>query len=110
MIRRVWRSNPILSLAFVLALGACLFFTGRAVVFATNLYFRSERPVAGWMTPRYIARAYGLDRDDLAALLASHDPEDATKPLYRIADRDDLALQALIAEVQALVDAKDAGQ
>lgn len=109
MIRRIWSSNPILSLAFVLALAACLFFTGRAALFATNLYFRAEKPVAGWMTPRYIALAYGVEDADLAALLASRSPEDQRKPLYRIAQRDDLALVALIAEVQALVDAKGGG-
>lgn len=110
MILRLWRTNPILSLAFVLAVAACLFFTGRAALFATNLYFRSEKPVAGWMTPRYIALAYGLDEDVLARLLASPTPEDQRKPLYRIAQINDVALGVLIEQVQAQVDAKDAGQ
>lgn len=110
MIRRIWKRNPILSLAFVLAVVACLFFAGRATLFAVNLYFRSERPVAGWMTPRYIALAYGLDRDTLSRLLATTDRDDAQSPLHRIADRNGVTLGALIAEVQAAVDAKDAGQ
>ena len=110
MIRRIWKRNPILSLAFVLAVAACLFFTGRATLFAVNLWFRAEQPVAGWMTPRYIALAYGLDRDSLARLLATTDRDDAEKPLYRIADRSGMTLEDLIADVQALVDAKDAGQ
>jgi hypothetical protein len=110
MILRLWRKNPVLLLAFVLAVAACLFFSGRAALFATNLYFRSEKPVAGWMTPRYIALAYGLEDADLATLLANPTPEDERKPLYRIAQINDVALGVLIAEVQALVDAKDAGQ
>lgn len=110
MIRRIWKRNPILSLAFVLAVAACLFFTGRATLFAVNLWFRSEKPVAGWMTPRYIALAYGLDRDPLARLLSLADSDDARMPLYRIADRNEVTLEDLIADVQALVDAKDAGQ
>ncbi|MBA4352742.1 MAG: hypothetical protein C0427_16030 [Rhodobacter sp.] len=109
MIRRLWRSNPVLSLAFILALAACLFFTGRAALFATNLYFRSEKPVAGWMTPRYIALAYGLEDDDLTALLGNPTPEDQRKPLYRIAQRNDVPLVEMISDVQALVDAKDGG-
>ncbi|MEN9409179.1 MAG: hypothetical protein RL216_1153 [Pseudomonadota bacterium] len=110
MIRRIWSRNPILSLAFVLAVAACLFFTGRATLFAVNLYFRSEKPVAGWMTPRYIALAYGLDGADLARILHSTRRDDAREPLYRIAETADLPVADLIADVQAAVDAKGAGQ
>jgi hypothetical protein len=110
MIRRMWKRNPILSLTFALAVAACLFFTGRATLFAVNLWFRAEKPVAGWMTPRYIALAYGLDDDALTRLLATTDRDDARKPLYRIADRNGVTLDGLIADVQALVDAKDAAQ
>lgn len=110
MIRRIWKRNPILSLAFVLAVAACLFFTGRATLFAVNLWFRSEKPVAGWMTPRYIALAYGLEGEELARILDTITRDDARKPLYRIADNADVPVETLIAEVQAAIDAKDAGQ
>ena len=110
MIRRIWKRNPVLSLAFVLAVAACLFFTGRATLFAVNLYFRSEKPVAGWMTPRYIALAYGLEGEELARILAPATRDDARVPLYSLADTADIPLADLIAELQAAIDAKDAGQ
>jgi len=110
MIRRIWKRNPILSLVFVLAVTACLFFTGRATLFAVNLSFRSEKPVAGWMTPRYIALAYGLEGEELARILAPATRDDARQPLYRIADAADVPLGDLIAALQAAIDAKDAGQ
>jgi hypothetical protein len=55
MIRRIWQRNPLLSAAFLLAVASCLFFTWRAVDMALILTNRAEKPVAGWMTPRYIA-------------------------------------------------------
>jgi hypothetical protein len=82
---------------------------GVQVVYWSTAAHQNQQ-LEGWMTPRYIALAYGVEDADLAALLASRSPEDQRKPLYRIAQRDDLALAALIADVQALVDAKGAGQ
>lgn len=110
MIRRIWRRNPILTLAFLLALGACVFFSFRAVNMAMVLANRAEKPVAGWMTPRYIARAYGLDRDDLARLLATTDREDARQPLYSLAREQGVPVTDLIAEIQALVAAQDGAE
>ncbi|PLL13480.1 hypothetical protein C0V75_08910 [Tabrizicola sp. TH137] len=107
MIRRIWQRNPILTLAFLLALAACFFFTGRAMNMALILANRADKPVAGWMTPRYIARSYGLEREDLAAVLATADRDDARQPLYSLAQEQGLPVADLIAEVQALVDAQE---
>lgn len=111
MIRRIWQRNPILTLAFLLALAASLFFASRAVNMAIVLANRAEKPVAGWMTPRYIARSYGLERDDLGRiLLAVDDRDDARQPLYALAREQGVPLADLIAEIQALVDAQDGAE
>lgn len=108
MIRRIWQRNPILTLAFLLALGASLFFATRAVNMAIVLANRAEKPVAGWMTPRYIVRSYGLDRDDLGRILATvDDREDLRQPLYALARDEGVPVADLIAAIQALVDAQD---
>lgn len=104
MIGRILRRNPLLALAFIGAVCACLFFAWRAVDTALILANRAEKPVAGWMTPRYIARSYGLDRDDLRRLLPVADSEDANQPLYALAREDGVPVTELITAVQALVD------
>jgi hypothetical protein len=106
MIRRIWQRNPLLSAAFLLAVASCLFFTWRAVDMALILTNRAEKPVAGWMTPRYIANSYGLDRDDLAALLDTADGDDARQPLYALAREQDVPVIDMIRAVQALIDSK----
>ena len=91
--RPVWRRHPILTLAFALAVVATLVFGFRAAKFALALHWRSEQPVASWMTPRYIARTYGLDQ-----------------PLFAIAGEQGVPTADLIAAVQAAVDAQDGGE
>ena len=110
MIRRLWRKNPGLTLAFALALLATLFFGGRAIMFAVTLNYRAEQPVAGWMTPRYIARTYGLEREELAILLTTTDKDDLRQPLYTIAREQGVTVSDLISTVQQAIDAQDAAE
>ena len=110
MIRRFWTRSPALTLAFLLAIAACLFFTGRTALYTANLYWRSEKPVAGWMTPRYIALAYGVDRDRLATLLSTDDREDLRQPLYAIARENGVPVIDVITSVQSLIDAQDSAE
>lgn len=108
--RPVWRRHPILTLAFALAVVATLVFGFRAAKFALALHWRSEQPVASWMTPRYIARTYGLDRDALARLIGTTDRDDLGQPLFAIAGEQGVPTADLIAAVQAAVDAQDGGE
>ncbi len=110
MIRRLWRKSPALTLAFALALAATLFFGGRAILFAVTLSYRAEQPVAGWMTPRYIARTYDIDRDDLKVILSTTDRDDLRQPLYTIAREQGVSVIDLIDAVQAAVDTRDAAE
>jgi hypothetical protein len=108
--RPVWKRHPLLALAFALAVVATVFFAARAVSFAITLHWRSEQPVASWMTPRYIARTYGIDRADLARLLGTADTDDLRLPLFTIAQQRDIPTADLLATVQAVIDAQDAGE
>ncbi len=110
MIRRLWRKSPVLTFAFALALAATLFFAGRAVMFAVTLSYRAELPVAGWMTPRYIARTYGIERDDLALILSTADRDDLRQPLYTIAREQGVSVLDLIDGVQQAIDLRNAGE
>lgn len=110
MIRRLWRKNPLLTLAFALALAATVFFAGRAVMFAVTLSYRAEQPVAGWMTPRYIARTYDIEREDLALILSTADRDDLRQPLYTIAREQGVPVLDLIDAVQKAVDLRKDGE
>lgn len=110
MIRRFWKRSPVLTLAFLAAIAACLFFTGRTVLYGANLYWRAERPVSGWMTPRYITLAYGVDRDRLAMLLSTDDRDDLRQPLSAIARENGVPVRDLIDSVQSLIDAQDGSE
>lgn len=110
MIRRMWQRNPLLSIAFLLAVAASVFFTWRAIHMALVLSNRAEKPVAGWMTPRFIANSYGLDRDDLAAILLTADRDDARQPLYTLAQEQGVPVAEMIRAVQALVDVQDGSE
>ncbi|WP_424932569.1 hypothetical protein [Amaricoccus macauensis] len=59
-IKRLWRQNRLLLMAFVLACALTVFFGGRMVLNA--IYWgdpmHRDQPIAGWMTPRYIAHSW----------------------------------------------------
>ncbi|MBD3765179.1 MAG: hypothetical protein IE927_10730 [Rhodobacterales bacterium] len=66
---------------------------------------RAAQPVADWMTPRYIQRAYGLDPDDLSAALGLPPHSAPREPLSAIARSQGADAQNLVARVQAAVEA-----
>jgi hypothetical protein len=104
----VFRRHPVLTIAFVLALIATVIFGARALMFAITLDFRAEQPVAGWMTPRYVLRTYGLDPAELEALLDLDSRDEARLPLDAIARAKGEDLADLLARLQAALDARDA--
>jgi len=70
-IKRLWRQNRLLLLAFSLAATLTILFAVRMVLF--GIYWgnpdHQNQPLEGWMTPRYIAYSYGLERDDVRKIL-----------------------------------------
>lgn len=71
MIRHLWQSHRLALLAFVTALAALGFFgvkTLTSAVYWMDPAHQNE-PLAGWMTPRYVAQSYGLPADVLGPAL-----------------------------------------
>lgn len=64
----VLKRHPVLSLVFVLAVGLSVLFAVRMTVSAIvwSDPARIEQPPAAWMTPRYVARSWDLDPEDVA--------------------------------------------
>lgn len=101
MIRR--RPHPLLLAAFALAVVLTLGFTLRAGLSAWNLAQAQGEPVAEWMTPRFVMRAYGVGQDELAAVLDLAPGSAPRETLAQIAAAQGRPLADLLAEVQALV-------
>lgn len=108
MIGRLWRRHPVLTLAFALALVAVGFFGVRTLTFAVTLAWRAEQPVAGWMTPRYIERTYGLPRAELDAILKLDEAGEARLPVDALALATGRPLVGVLAELDAAIAAQKA--
>ena len=70
-IKRLWRDHKLLLLAFLLAATLTIIFAARMVIF--SVYWASpdhkNQLLEGWMTPRYIAHSYRLERGDVRRIL-----------------------------------------
>lgn len=61
-----------------------------------------QRPVEGWMTPRFLVRAYDLPPDALAAALGLEPGSAPRLPLDQIARQTGVPLPVLLSRVEAL--------
>ncbi len=108
MIGRLWRGHPVLTLAFALALLAVGFFGARALTFAVTLAWRAEQPVAGWMTPRYIMRTYGLPREVAEDILGVDDQSESRMPVDALARASGRPLVEVLDALEAAIAAHEA--
>lgn len=99
------RRSPLLMAAFGLAVVLCLAFAVRAGLSAWTLAQARGQPVADWMTPRLVVRAYAVEPAQLAAILNLEPGSAPRETLAQIAAAQGRPLAQLLAEVQALVDA-----
>ncbi|HSF65698.1 MAG TPA: hypothetical protein VLA78_15015 [Paracoccaceae bacterium] len=99
------RRHTLLLVAFGLAVVLTLGFALRAGIAAWNLAQAQGQPVADWMTPRLVVRAYDVEPADLAAILNLEPGSAPRETLAQIAAAQGRPLAQLLAEVQALVDA-----
>lgn len=76
----------------------------RAGLSAWRLADAQGQPVAGWMTPRLVVRAYGIDPPALAAVLGLEPGQAPRQTLAEIAAAQGRPLEAVLAQVQALAD------
>lgn len=67
-IRRLWKTHRLAVVAFVAALLVALFFAARLLYFTVYWSDPAHRnqPIEDWMTVGYVARSYGVPRDELA--------------------------------------------
>ncbi len=96
--RRFW-----LRMAYALALLATVVFGLRAAWYAWELAERAEKPVAGWMTPRYILAVYEVDPQALAAILQIDPDKDPRESVARLAASVGLSTDAVLRDITALI-------
>ena len=107
MIARLWRTHRLALFGFVIAMAALGFFTVRTIT--STIYWmdpaHQHQPLAGWMTPRYVAQSYDLPREAvLEALYLSADATPRRISLDTIAAQNGVTL----ADLQARIDAASA--
>ncbi|MBT8408071.1 MAG: hypothetical protein KJN93_00415 [Alphaproteobacteria bacterium] len=113
MIGRLWRRNKVLLIAFVAVAALAVFFTFRTVMMA--VYWADQRhldqPIAGWMTPRYVSRAWDLPPDLVAgALLLDRAEKPGRQTLAEIARDRGVAPEDLIAALETAIRKHRAGE
>ena len=106
ILRRLWQRHPLLTAGFGLAVLASLVFAVRGLVFAGMLWMRAEQPVEGWMTPRFIALAYGLDIEAVEEVLGLAGDDRRGQSLDRLAAGQAKPVSALMEPVNALIRAQ----
>ena len=98
--KALFKTHPILVLAFLLALGLSLFFAGN-IVYRT-IYWSNHQNVAvqPWMTVGYIARSWNLEGPEIDARAGLPKPEGHPLTLLEIATQ----RQVPVADVIDLVE------
>ncbi|AKS46431.1 hypothetical protein SAMN05444287_1547 [Octadecabacter temperatus] len=104
MIKHLWQTHRLAVIAFAVALSALVYFGGKTITSA--IYWmdpaHQEQPLAGWMTPRYVAQSYKLPREFLIeALFLDPDAPPRRISLDTIAQQNGVSL----ADLQTRVDA-----
>lgn len=104
--RRLWKAAPIASGILVIALVASLFFGARAFL---HWYDRPplldrQQPVAAWMTPRYVARAWGIPPEIIRDAIGRPDKgQKGMESLTRIAKERGVPVENLLADLQTAI-------
>ena len=102
------KQHKALSLAFALAIIATLVFGARLT--ASMIYWSDpehiDQPLAGWMTPRYLSKSWGVPPDVVAtALTLERSGGEGRKTLAQIARQKDQDLDTLILDVTSAIEA-----
>lgn len=104
----LWRQNRLLVLSFAAALALTAFF---AVRFALGwLHWQDpatrDQPIAGWMTPRYVAMSWHVPRDvmlDALGMTPGARPMGKPQSIAAIARARGMTEAQLIAEIEAAI-------
>lgn len=103
-LRRLWKEHRLLLAGFVLALAVMLFFAARSVMFW--IYWADpahrEEPIAGWMTPRYVAYSWSIPPEVLRDALAV--PPDARRlTIDALADMRGVPTEEIVRQIDAII-------
>lgn len=112
-IKRLWAAAPLATALLALALAASLFFGARAAVFWIDRPSIAERqqPIAGWMTPRYVARSWRVPRGVILGAIGQVEPlPDGPTSLNAIAEMRDMPVDQIIADLETAIAAHQAEQ
>lgn len=108
MLRRLWQRHPLIAAGFGMAVLASLVFALRGAMFAAMLWMRAEQPVEGWMTPRFIALAYGLPVYQVEQTLGLTDTDARGHSLDRLAREQGRPVADLMEPLNTAIRAKAA--
>jgi hypothetical protein len=98
-LKRLWRQNRWLTLAFALTLTLALIFIIRAGVFFIYWQQHRDEPIEGWMTVRYVARSYRVDPKIVHDAVGLPETGPDRRPLVRIAREDGQPLDEMTARI-----------
>jgi hypothetical protein len=85
-----------------LALGIALLFALRLVLVVTLWGPAAERPIQGWMTPRYVVRSYDLPPEAVAEVLGIEPGSAAGQSIESLARAQDRPLIDVLRALDAL--------
>ncbi|WP_259777356.1 hypothetical protein [Aliiroseovarius crassostreae] len=122
-LQTMWRAAPVATALMILCLIAGGVFATRTISEAVywNNPDHHNQPLAGWMTPRYVAHSWRIPRPDMMDIMQSAVPgldlENGPRSLSDIAAKHNLALNELLQRIdtglsvyQSEHPAGDAGQ
>ncbi len=105
-LKKFWTVAPVATATLVLSLTAAVIFGSRSVVFWIHRPSPTEREltIAAWMTPRYIARSWGVPLEIiLEAIDAPRPPPDGPMSLTQLAIYRGVPTHQVIEEAQAAI-------
>tara|TARA_Y100000815_G_scaffold2504_2_gene2348 strand:- start:63009 stop:63365 length:357 start_codon:yes stop_codon:yes gene_type:complete len=109
-IRTLWRSNKLLVIAFSVALALTVLFGIRTTAFL--IYWSNHRnvPVAGWMSPGYVAKSYRVDIETVRKSLGLDPDARDRRPIGRIAADRGVPVEELIRQLNEALQAESASE
>jgi hypothetical protein len=104
-LRRMWAAAPVATVVLVVALMASTFFGVRTV--SNWVYWNDpahiDQPIAGWMTPGYVAHSWDIPRPVMIEALALGEDDPKGRNLKRLAEAQGIPLDELIARIEAAI-------
>jgi len=102
---KLWKDHKLAATAFVAALVVALFFAARLAYF--TVYWSDpahlKQPIEDWMTVGYVARSYGIPRDQLAEAIAVKPTPGQRRTLADIATERGVDTDTLKAELRQAI-------